>query len=110
MPQLILQYTAGATSLPIHKMKYTVQAISSGFFGDAEKWLHLQVWNGAKVLVSEEIWTHERGDWELKDILVGDSGMQPILFKEHENNSALFDLLHDIWRNRDECPTRQVCA
>lgn len=89
-------------------MKYTVHTISSGFFGDAEKWLHLQVWKGASKLMSEEIWTHESGDWELKDILVGDSGMLHILFQEHENNSALFGLLHDIWQNRDESPAKQV--
>lgn len=91
-------------------MQYTVKTISSGYFGDTEKWVHLQVWDEENQLVSEEIWTHEDFDWELKDIHVGDVGMKPILFKEHENNSALFALLHDIWQNRDECPARQVCA
>lgn len=89
-------------------MKYTVKTISSGYFGDNEKWLHLQVWKGAKKLMSEEIWTHEDKGWELKDVLVGDSAMKAILFTEQENNSALFDLLDDIWQNRDESPARQV--
>lgn len=58
--------------------------------------------------MSEEIWTHEDKGWELKDVLVGDSAMKAILFTEQENNSALFDLLDDIWQNRDESLARQV--
>lgn len=84
-------------------MQYTLKTIKSGYFGDSEKWINTQVWDEENKLLTEEIWTKEGQEWELKDIHVGDIGMQSILFKEQDDTSALSALLDDIWQNRRGC-------
>lgn len=92
-------------------MTYTLKTVNSGFFGDTEKWINTQVFDEENQLVSEEIWTHEGQNWELKDIHVGELGvadMKNLLFKEHENHDGVFALLNELWQNRAARLVKQV--